>query len=226
MADGNLKLGKGAAFVKSHLRRLHQEDETWEADFRALPKPIAQGGTHYLGVVVTNPHGFLLAQAEVERTPTVNDLATLLAHAMQRPFVEGSHRPRRILLRANPRWAELLPHLKDIGIAVTARQRLAKANEEYEDYLQHMAKARSVGKVKPTAKQATAEKVFPAIARWVQGCGHIEIGDQQGFGFVARALDYGGLVFEDDKAETLAEALAALEKGLAEYFRREGSTDP
>jgi hypothetical protein len=52
--------------------------------------------------------------------------------------------------------------------------------------------------------------------------GHIEIDDQEGFGFVVRALDYGGLVFEDDKLETLAEALAALERGLADYFKREG----
>jgi hypothetical protein len=44
------------------------------------------------------------------------------------------------------------------------------------------------------------------------GYGHIEIGDQEGFGFSARALDYGGLVFEDNKPATLAEALAALEK--------------
>jgi hypothetical protein len=42
------------------------------------------------------------------------------------------------------------------------------------------------------------------------------------FGFVARALDYGGLAFEDGRPDTLAEALAALEKGLAEYFEREG----
>ena len=42
------------------------------------------------------------------------------------------------------------------------------------------------------------------------------------FGFVVRALDYGGLVFEDDKPDTLAEAMAALEKGLTEYFEREG----
>jgi hypothetical protein len=41
---------------------------------------------------------------------------------------------------------------------------------------------------------------------------HIEVGDQEGFGFVARALDYGGLAFEDDRLDTLAEALAALEK--------------
>jgi hypothetical protein len=36
-----LKLGKGNVFVKSQLRRLRQEDETWEADFRALPKQSA-----------------------------------------------------------------------------------------------------------------------------------------------------------------------------------------
>jgi len=42
------------------------------------------------------------------------------------------------------------------------------------------------------------------------------------FGFVVRALDCGGMVFEDDKAETLAEAMAALEKALGEYFEREG----
>ena len=35
-------------------------------------------------------------------------------------------------------------------------------------------------------------------------------------------VDYGGLVFEDDKPDTLAEAMAALEKGLTEYFEREG----
>ena len=52
-----LKLGKGSAFVKSRLKRLRQEDETWEADFRALPKPIMQSETHYIGMVVSQPDG-------------------------------------------------------------------------------------------------------------------------------------------------------------------------
>jgi hypothetical protein len=54
------------------------------------------------------------------------------------------------------------------------------------------------------------------------GYGHIEIGDQEMFGFIVRALDYGGLAFEDDKPDTLAEAMASLERGLTEYFKREG----
>jgi hypothetical protein len=76
--------------------------------------------------------------------------------------------------------------------------------------------------VKPTEEQQGVEKLFPAIARYVQGYGHIEIGDQAAFGFVARALDYGGLVFEDDRPDTLAEAMAALEKGLRKWFEERG----
>jgi hypothetical protein len=48
-----LKLGKRAAFVKTRLKQLPQEEETWEADFRALPKPM---------------------DLPVEYTPNVNDL--------------------------------------------------------------------------------------------------------------------------------------------------------
>ena len=38
------------------------------------------------------------------------------------------------------------------------------------------------------------------------------------FGFVVRALDYGGLAFEDDRPDTLAEAMAVLEMGLRKWF--------
>jgi hypothetical protein len=76
--------------------------------------------------------------------------------------------------------------------------------------------------VKLTAEQQSVEQLFPAIAQWVRGYGHIEIGDQEMFGFVARALDYGNLAFEDNRPDTLAEALAALEKGLSEWFKEQG----
>ncbi len=100
--ENKLRLGKEVAFVKSQLRRLQQEDETWEADFRALPKPLTQSTTHYVGMVLTQPDGFLRVEFEIDHSPTVNDLATLLAHAMKRPLVEGHLRPRRIHLRGNP----------------------------------------------------------------------------------------------------------------------------
>ena len=74
-----LKLGKRASFVKTHLRQLPQENETWEADFRALPKPPEQTETHYLGLAVALPKGDPLVYLVAEYTPTVNDLADLLA---------------------------------------------------------------------------------------------------------------------------------------------------
>ena len=61
--ENKLKLGKGVAFVKSQLRRLRQEDETWKADFRALPKSISQSATRYLGMVLTQPDGIRRASA-------------------------------------------------------------------------------------------------------------------------------------------------------------------
>ena len=76
--------------------------------------------------------------------------------------------------------------------------------------------------MKPTNQQAKVETMFPAIARYVRGYGYVEIGDQESFGFVVRALGYGGLDFEDDTPETLAEAMAILEAGLSKWFEKQG----
>jgi hypothetical protein len=216
-----LKLGRGAAFDNSRLKRLRQEDETWEADFQALPKPISQSQTHYLGMVVA-PDCSFLADSHVEGRPTVSDMARLLAHAMRRPLAGKAHRPRRLHVRGHPQWKELSPHLDELGIKVAVHRELPKVQRAYQSYLRQQRDAHRVGMVKPTAEQQSVEKLFPAIARWVRGYGHIEIGDQEMFGFVARALDYGNLAFEDDRPDTLAEGMASLERGLAEYFKREG----
>jgi hypothetical protein len=219
--EERLKLGKGAAFAKGRLKRLRQEDETWEADFQALPKPVTQSQSHYRGMVVA-PDGSLLADSHVEGRPTVNYMATLLAHAMRRPLTGKAHRPRRIHVRGHPQWRELFPHLEELGIKVAVHRELPKVQRAYQGYLKQQREAHRKGMVKPTANQQAVEKLFPAIAQWVRGYGHIEIGDQEMFGFVARALYYGNLAFEDDKPDTLAEAMASLERGLAEYFKREG----
>ena len=74
----------------------------------------------------------------------------------------------------------------------------------------------------PAPNKTMVEATFPAVAQWVCGYGHIEIGDQDSFGFTVRALDYGGLVFEDRAAKTLDEAMVALEAGLKNYFAEQG----
>ena len=214
-----LKLGKSAAFVKTHLKQLKQENDQWEADFRALPKSKGEPETHYLGLVVALPRRNPLVSMLVEYNPNVNDLADLLADAMRRPMTESAHRPQQILLRDNPRWEELFPHLKQLGIEVSIQSELPNVEEVYEDFLRQMRRATPGPLILYTPRPTDVQKAFPAIAMWVQCYGHIEIGDQEGFGFVVRALDYGGLVFEDDKPRTLAEAMAALEMGLGRWFK-------
>ena len=136
-----LKLGKRASFVKTHLKQLPQEGETWEADFRALPKSADQTETHYLGQAVALPKGDPLVYMPVEYIPTVNDLADLVADAMRRPLTGSARRPQRIHFRGNPRWDELFPHLKELGIEVTLHDELIELEEVCLDFLRQMRKA-------------------------------------------------------------------------------------
>ncbi len=76
--EKKLKLGKGVAFVKSRLKHLPQGDDIWEADFRALPKPMMQTEAHYLGMVVTQKGGSQLADLSVHGRTSVNDLAEVV----------------------------------------------------------------------------------------------------------------------------------------------------
>jgi hypothetical protein len=136
-------------------------------------------------------------------------------------LTDGAHRPRRLPVRGHRQWQELFPHLEELGIKASVTQELPKVKEAYDDRLRQMQEARRAKIVRPTTERQGVERLFPAIAQWVRE-GHIEIGDQEGFSFVARALDYGGMVFEDDRSDTLAEALAALEKGLRKWFDEQG----
>jgi len=143
-----LKLGKGQSlFVKSQLCRLRQEDEIWEADF--FPIPCADGAHEmvWMGMVLCHAHDNVLAQHTVDEPPNVNDLARLLAEAMRRPLVEFSHRPRTLYLREKSEWAEILPHLKQVGIQVVSQGNLPKWDEAFGDLL---------AQVRP--KQASAPK--------------------------------------------------------------------
>jgi hypothetical protein len=222
--EEKLKLGKGSAFVKGRLKNLPQRDETWEADFYALPKPIEQTQTRYLGMVVTGEDGSLLADSQVHGRSSVNDLATLRAHAMRRPLDGDARRPKLVRLRGHHQWRGLFPHLDDIsvGVEVLVGQSFPGIERAYEAHLRRLRDEHRVGMVVPTAGQAKVEAMFPAIDRWVKEYGWIEIGVQELFGFVARALHEGGTQVEDDKPDTLAEAMAGLEKGLVRWFREQG----
>jgi hypothetical protein len=212
-----LKLGKRASFVKTQIKRLPREDESWEVDFRALARPAGQTDTHYLGLAVALPKGDPLVYLPVEYTPTVNDLADLLADAMRRPLTGSARRPHDLHLRGNPRWEELFPHLKEIGVEVSIQDDLPMLEVVYEDFLRQMRKAGAGLRIVYFPGPPPVTEQFPAISRWVRECGRIEVGWREA-GFVARALDDAGLVFENNECDTLDEALAALEEGLAGRF--------
>jgi hypothetical protein len=220
--EEKLKLDKGEAFVKSRLNRLPESNEIWEADFQALPRPIMQNETHYLGMVVTRKGGSLLADLPVDRRPSVNDLATLLAHAMRRPLDGNARRPKLIHLRGHHQWRELFPVLKEVGVDVCVERKLPGIEKAFRGHLQEVRVERKAGMVKPSVEQARVESMFPAIARYVRGYGYIEIGDQESLGFVVRVIGYGGMDFEDDRPDTLAEAMTLLEAGLARWFQGQG----
>jgi hypothetical protein len=52
---------------------------------------------------------------------------------MRRPLADFSHRPQCLLLRARPEWAELVPHLKQIGINAVAQDALPKWDRNFGD---------------------------------------------------------------------------------------------
>lgn len=220
--EKKLELGKGVVFVKSRLKRLPQGDETWEADFQALPQPIMQAETHYLGIVVTKKDGSLLADLTIHGRPSVNDLATLLTNAMRRPLDGNARRPKLVRLRGQRQWRELFPVLEELGIEVSAEKKFPGIKAAYRDHLRQLREEKRDEMVTPSEEQAKVETLFPAIARYVRGYGFIEIGDEEGFRFVVRALGHGGLDFEDDTPETLAEAMAVLDAGLARWFDEQG----
>jgi hypothetical protein len=217
-----LKLGKRAAFVKTHLKQLPRQEETWEVDFRALPQPAGQADTHFLGLAVALPRGDPLAYLPVEYTPTVNDLADLLADAMRRPLTGPARRPAHMHFRANRRWEELFPHLKELGVEVTLRDDLPELEEVCLDFLREMRKARPGPVIMLSPRPADPGRQFPALAHWVQESGWIEVGRRKGAGFVARALDDAGVAFENNSSTTLAEALAGLDEALAGRFGNQG----
>jgi hypothetical protein len=173
-------------------------------------------------MVVTQEGGSLLSESHVHGRPSVNDLATNLANAMRRPLEGKARRPTLVRLRGHHQWRELFPVLKKLGVEVSVERELPGIEEAYRVHLRREREKHRVGMSKPSAEQAKVEAMFPAIARYVNGYGHIEIGNQEGSGFVVRALGHGGLAFEDDRPDTLAEAMAVLEAGLVRWFEEEG----
>ncbi len=139
--QGKLKLGKGSGFVKRRLLWLPQESLVQDADFCPLPKSVSGNHSLWFGMVISHQSGSLLSQEILEHSPTVNDLAKLLADAMRSPLTDGDRcRPKAIRFRDNPEWEELFPHLKQLDIQVIVTEGLRAWDEvarTFVAYLEH-----------------------------------------------------------------------------------------
>jgi hypothetical protein len=136
--QGKLKLGKSSWFVKRRLSWLPQEDLVREADFCPLPEVLGGNGL-WLGLVVSHHDGSVVAQEVLEHAPDVNDLAKLLAEAMERPLMEQTRcRPKAFHLRDNPEWDELRPHLAQLSIEVVVTEELLKWEEVFADLIDYL----------------------------------------------------------------------------------------
>jgi hypothetical protein len=167
-------------------------------------------------MVLTRFEDFHLALQAHEDAPTINDLANLLARAMERPWVMGARRPARILLRNNPHWQELIPHLRQLKIEVETQEELPLWDNAADEYVRKL-KVHWVGRDVPilTVPQEFDE-AFPAVVNWLKTYGYIEIGLEEGQGFVVRALDDDGVMFEDKTGRSVGEALTALQRRMAQ----------
>ena len=77
--------------------------------------------------------------------------------------------------------------------------------------------------MKEKSRETIFAQTYPAITRWVEDQGWVEIGVNEYSTSLARALDAGGLVWESNGEEkTVDEALQALEKVLQEWFEQNG----
>lgn len=89
-----LKLGKSSAFIKRDIRSLPLTDAEFEADFFLDPVFSTKRQSQWQGMVIERESGVVLAMDEVRLPPpTVNCLATLVAHAILRPLDAGKRFP-------------------------------------------------------------------------------------------------------------------------------------
>lgn len=160
-----LKLGtSSSAFVKKKLRPLPLTDAEFEADFFLDRGFSTKRREMWMGMVIERESGGVMAMEDVQLPPpTVNSLATLLAHAMLRPLNAGDRqRPCTVYLRDRPQWQELLPHLRQLGIEVVLCEDLPRFDEAVIDWMQQ-TKAKKPSSV--DAITATLRKPFPERKR-------------------------------------------------------------
>jgi hypothetical protein len=130
-----------SAAAKGRLKRLPQEDETWQADCRPLDTLVEHEGKMtqpWVGLVVSRSRELILAQAMELEPLSAPAMWDLVSRAMSEPLVETPRRPTRLEIRPGPVWDELRPHLEDVGVACVAGGDVAVIGEVIADLSENL----------------------------------------------------------------------------------------
>ena len=135
--------------VKTWLnKRLPQEDDVWQADFRQLPNWILIGGGEkarpWLVLVISPSGGQMLANDVADQEPSPAQLWDTLVQAMQHPAMGRPHRPAEVQVRPGEQWQSLRNHLEEVGVRLTATDEPAEIAAALKDLGEHLG-----GKAEP-----------------------------------------------------------------------------
>lgn len=115
-------------FIKRWMnKKLPQEYDVWQADFRQMPNWIKVAGTPvrpWIILVTSRSNDLVLAHQIQEETPTAAMLWDVLLKSMQYPAAGEPHRPTELQVRADECWVSLRSHLDEIGVGLTVAEEL------------------------------------------------------------------------------------------------------
>ncbi len=114
--------------VKAWLnKRLPQEDDVWQSDFRQVPNWMEIDGERtrpWLALVTSPVRELILAHEVTGEKPTPALLWDMLVQAMQHPTMGAPHRPSELQVRPGEPWESLRSHLDEIGVRLAPTEDL------------------------------------------------------------------------------------------------------
>jgi hypothetical protein len=129
-------------FVKEWLnKRLAQEEDVWQADFRQMPNWLEAGGQlvrPWVVLVSSRSNDLVLGHQIIEVKPSAALLWDTLAQAMQHPLAGEAHRPTAVQVKPGDLWESLRPHLQEIGVELVVREGLDELDEMIGQMLDHV----------------------------------------------------------------------------------------
>jgi tetratricopeptide (TPR) repeat protein len=136
-------------FVKKWLKeRLPQAPDVWQADLRQTPNWIRLGGDParpWVVLVTSRSNDLVLAHQITEAKPTPALLWDVLVGAMQHPAAGEAHRPTDLQVRPGEPWESLRPHVEEVGVTLTAEERLDHFETVFADMTEHLGGKREPG---------------------------------------------------------------------------------